>query len=300
MLYAAGAYVSWGLLPIFWKSLHGAGAFEILAHRVVWGLLVGAALIGMRGRWGALREALRDRRTMLVFAASSLLLALNWFVYIWAVNSGHIVETSLGYFINPLVNVALGVIFLRERLRLGQGLAVGVALLGVLYLTLLYGAPPWIALTLALSFGAYGLLRKTAPLASLEGFTLETLLMGAPALAFLLWLGVAGGGAFGNAGPLTTLLLVAAGVVTAVPLLLFAAGARAISMTTLGVLQYISPSLQITLGVTLYGEQLSPQRLLGFGLVWLALAIYSGEGLLRAARRAPPRSEQSATLGAEA
>jgi chloramphenicol-sensitive protein RarD len=288
MLYAAGAYVSWGLLPIFWKSLHGAGAFEILAHRIVWGLLVGVALIALRGRWGALGAALRDRRTLLVFAASSLLLALNWFVYIWAVNAGHLVETSLGYFINPLVNVALGVIFLRERLRFGQGLAVGVALLGVLYLTLLFGAPPWIALTLALSFGAYGLLRKTAPLASLEGFALETLLMGAPALAYLIWLGVFGAGAFGNAGPVTTTLLIAAGVVTAVPLLLFAAGARQISMTTLGVLQYISPTLQLTLGVMLYGEHLSPQRLLGFCLVWLALAIYSGEGLLRATRRAGP------------
>lgn len=288
MVYAAGAYVSWGLLPIFWKALGGVPAFEILAHRIVWGLAVAVLLIALRGRWGALGAALRDRRTLLVFAASSLLLAFNWFVYIWAVNAGHILETSLGYFINPLVNVALGVIFLRERLRVGQGLAVGVALLGVLSLTLLYGAPPWIALGLALTFGAYGLLRKTAPLASLDGFALETLLMGLPALAYVLWLGAAGGGAFGHGGPVTTLLLVAAGVVTAVPLLLFAAGARLITMTTLGVLQYISPTLQLVLGVTLYGEQLGPQRLLGFGLVWVALLIYSGEGLLRSVRRAGP------------
>lgn len=288
IVYAAGAYVAWGLLPIFWKALHGVPAFEILAHRIVWALLVGAALIGLRGRWGALGVALRSRRTLITFAASSLLLAFNWLIYIWAVNAGHLVETSLGYFINPLVNVALGVIFLRERLRLGQGLAVCVALLGVLYLTLLYGAPPWIALGLASTFGAYGLLRKTAALASLEGFALETLLMAAPALIYLSWLGAAGGGAFGHSDAATTLLLVASGIITAVPLLLFAAGARQITMTTLGLLQYIAPTLQLTLGVTLYGEQLGPQRLAGFGLVWLALAIYSGESLLRSARRAGP------------
>jgi chloramphenicol-sensitive protein RarD len=280
MLYALGAYIAWGFLPVFWKSLHEVPAPEILAHRVAWGLVVGVVLASYRIGWGWLGAVLHSRRTLLAFVASASLLSLNWFIYIWAVNAGHIVETSLGYFINPLVNVLLGMLFLRERLRGGQRLAIGVALGGVLYLTFLYGALPWIALALAFSFGCYALLRKMAALESLEGFTLETLLLFPIALAYLLYREVTGGAAFVHAGLSTTLLLACAGLVTAGPLLLFAAGARRISMTTLGILQYIAPSIQLMLGVLVYGESLSAARLVGFCLIWLALAIYTLEGLL--------------------
>ncbi|WP_129670484.1 EamA family transporter RarD [Candidatus Chloroploca sp. Khr17] len=287
VLYAIGAYVSWGLLPIFWKALHHVPALEILANRVVWAM-VAALIVGLfafRTNWGWLFEALRQPRTLLVFVLSASLLSFNWGLYIWAVNADHVVETSLGYFINPLVNVFLGVVVLRERLRIGQGLGIALALAGVLYLTLTYGSPPWIALSLAGSFGLYGLLRKTAPLASIQGFTLETLVMALPALVFLGFVERTTGGTLGHADLFTTTLLISSGVVTAVPLLLFAAGARLVTLTTLGLLQYIAPTLQFLLGVFVYGEYLSTQRLLGFVLVWIALAIYSIEGIITSRRR---------------
>jgi chloramphenicol-sensitive protein RarD len=278
-LYAASAYIIWGVLPLFWKALHGVPAIEILAHRMVWSLLVVLVLLAYQGHWGWLGGALRDRRVVLLFMTTAVVLSINWFVYILAVNSGHIVETSLGYFINPLVNVLLGVLFLRERLRPWQGIAILVALSGVLYLTFNYGAVPWIALTLAFSFGLYGLLRKTAPLNSLEGLTIETLLLFLPALAYLLWLGASGRGAFGTAGLTTTMLLAGAGIPTALPLLLFAAGARRITLTALGILQYIAPSIQFGLGVLIFHEPLTAARLVGFILIWLACAIYSVESI---------------------
>jgi chloramphenicol-sensitive protein RarD len=280
VLYAAGAYAAWGLLPIYWKFLHEVPALEILAHRIVWALAVALALLAARGRWAGLFAAVRSPRTMLAFLASALLLFANWFIYIWAVNAGYIVETSLGYFINPLVNVLLGVLFLRERLRMGQGVAVAVALGGVLYLTAEYGALPWISLGLAFSFGGYGLLRKTAALGSLEGFTLETLLLFPVALAYLIYRESLGEAAFVHAGIGITLLLACGGLVTAVPLLLFAAGARRITLISLGILQYIAPTIQFLLGVLVYGESLSLGRLVGFCLIWLALAIYTVEGIL--------------------
>lgn len=289
VLYAAGAYTAWGLLPIFWKALAGVPALEILANRVVWALVAALGLGFLRGSWGWLAPALRSRRALLIFTLTAALLSFNWGLYIWAVNDGHVVETSLGYFINPLVNVFLGVVFLRERLRPGQALAIMVALAGVLFLTMTYGAPPWIALALAGSFGAYGLLRKTAPLASLEGFTLETMVMFLPALAFLIFTEATTGGALFHVSLGTNLLLVASGVITAVPLLLFAAGARMVTMTTLGLLQYIAPTLQFLLGVLVYGETLTPQRLIGFAIVWAALAIYSLEGAISGGRAARAR-----------
>lgn len=295
-LYAAGAYVIWGLLPLFWHALHAVPAVEILAHRIVWALAVTMLLSAFSGHLPALWANLRNRRTLGIFTLSAALLTVNWGTYIWAVNAGYVVETSLGYFINPLVNVVFGVLFLRERLRPGQIAAVGVALAGVLYLTALYGAPPWIALALAGSFGVYGLLRKTAPLGSLEGLNLETLIAAVPALAYLLLIESSGGGAFLHVGPATDALLIAAGLVTAVPLLLFAAGARQITMVTLGILQYIAPTLQFILGVTFFGEVVTPQRLVGFVIVWLALVIYTVEGLLRAGPgRARPSLKPSPT-----
>lgn len=293
-LYAAGAYILWGLLPLYWKALPTVSALEILSHRVVWALVVTLLLVAYRGRWQWLGAFFTNRRTALTFIGSALLLTFNWFVYIWAVKAGYIIETSLGYFINPLINVLLGVLFLRERLRMGQAAAIAIAAGGVLYLTVQYGALPWIALALASSFGLYGLLRKTATLGSLEGLTLETLLIAPAALIYLLALERGGTAAFAHSGVTTTLLLLFAGVVTSAPLLLFAAAARRITLTTLGLLQYIAPTIQFTLGVLVFGEQLTPQRLVGFCLIWLALAIYTAENLLqgrgpRAALRAAPR-----------
>lgn len=281
---AVGAYILWGLLPIYWKALANVPAFEILAHRIVWALGVALVLVAWRRDWAWLRGVRSNRTTLLTFVATATLITINWGVYIWAVNAGHIVETSLGYFINPLVNVLLGVLFLRERLRLWQGVAVGIALGGVLFLTFLYGSVPWIALVLATSFGFYGLLRKTATLNSLEGFTLETLLLFIPALGYLVYTAWGGAGAFGHSAPTTTLLLIGAGVMTAVPLLWFATSARQISLVTLGILQYIAPTMQFLLGVLVYREALPPERLIGFGMIWLALLIYSGESMLRTVR----------------
>ncbi len=280
MLYAAGAYVIWGLLPIFWKALHAVPALEILAHRMAWSLLVVLLLVAMRGRGRVIMAAVRDWRVLGTFTVTALLLSLNWFVYIWGVNEGYIVETSLGYFINPLVNVVLGMLFLRERLRLWQGVAIAIAVSGVMYLTVSYGRLPWIALTLACSFGLYGLLRKTASLPSLEGLTMETLVLFVPAVAYLIYRHASGQGSFGLVGTIETLLLVVSGIATATPLLLFASGARLLSLTTLGLLQYIAPTLQLLLGVLVYGEQLSASRLAGFCLIWLALAVYTGEGIV--------------------
>ncbi len=284
MWYAVGAYTLWGLLPLFWKALHAVPATEIMAHRVVWTLVVALLLLGYQRNWRWLAAVFQNKRVMLTFLATGLLITLNWFIFIWAANAGYLLETSLGYFINPLVNVLLGVLVLKERLRFGQGLALALALAGVLYLTLSYGRLPWIALSLAGSFALYALLRKTAALDSLEGLTLETLFVCLPALGYLLVRAWTGTGAYGYAGVTTTVLLSCAGLATAAPLLLFAASARRITLTSLGILQYIAPTLHFVLGVVVYGEQLSPTRLMGFGLIWLALVLYTGEGLLQGSR----------------
>jgi chloramphenicol-sensitive protein RarD len=284
LVYAISSYTIWGLLPLFWRLLQDVLPGEILAHRIVWACVLTVGLVLAHKQWAVLWRALRQPKVLGTFAVTALLLSVNWFVYIWAVNNGHVVETSLGYFINPLVSVVLGMLFLNERLRIGQGLAVGLAFLGVLYLTIVYGSPPWISLILAFSFGVYGLLRKTGSLESLVGLTLETLLIAPVALAFLLYQEFTIGGAFGHAGFATSLLLAASGIVTAVPLLLFAAGARRLTLTAVGLTQYIAPTIQFLLGITLFGEPLTPQRLIGFVLIWLALAVYSFEGLVRGRR----------------
>jgi chloramphenicol-sensitive protein RarD len=291
ILYAAGAFIIWGLLPLYWHALDALPPLEILSHRIVWALLVTLILVALRRTgWAWLTQALRTPRTLLTFGLSALLLSVNWWIYIWAVNNGHVIETSLGYFINPLVNVLLGVLFLKERLRPGQAFAVAVAACGVLYLTLQLGSPPWIALSLAVSFAIYGLLRKTANLGSLDGLTLETLLLALPALGFLLFLESRGQGAFPHAGPAISLLLLFGGALTAAPLLLFAAGARRVTLTTMGILQYIAPSIQFLLGLTYFQEPLSTQRLVGFALVWSALLIYTLESTFQGARAARARA----------
>lgn len=279
ILYGIGAYTLWGLLPIYWKALQQVPALEILANRMVWSLAFVVALLVIRRHWSWLRPALGNRRIMLTYLATSSLLAINWLTYIWGVNAGFIIETSLGYFINPLLNVLLGVIFLRERLRIGQFLALCLAAGGVVYLTAVYGAFPWIAITLALTFGFYGLLRKTGSLDSTEGLTLETAVYFLPAMIYMLYLNANNAGSFANSDPRTTLLLVGTGVVTGIPLLLFGAAARRITMTNLGLLQYIAPTMQFLLGVFVYNEAFNRDQLAGFALIWLALIVYSMEGL---------------------
>jgi len=281
VLYALSAYVAWGFLPVFWKAMQAATPLEILAHRIVWSTIFLLLVLLVLRQWQWLGPALRDRRIVLTFAISAVALSINWLTYIWAVNAGHVVESSLGYFINPLVNVLLGVLILQERLRWGQWIAVGLAAAGVLYLTISLGALPWIALTLAFSFGIYGFVRKTAALNSLQGLTLETLFMVVPASLYLFYLEGTHQAAFGPTAPLLSGLLLATGVVTAVPLLLFASGARRIPLSLIGLLQYATPTIQFILGVFLYHEPFSVTKLAGFALIWLALAVYSIESLWR-------------------
>jgi chloramphenicol-sensitive protein RarD len=281
------AYTLWGLLPAYWKAIQVVPPLEILCHRTIWSLAFVLLLLAIRKQWAWLGQVRSNPRTLLMSLGSACLLGLNWFIYIWAVNSGHVVDSSLGYFITPLVNVLLGVLFLRERLRVWQMVAIGSATLGVLALTLGYGAFPWIALSLALSFGFYGLLRKVSPLGSLEGLSLETATLSLPAVAYLVYLEATGGGSFGHAGTYTTLLLAGTGIVTALPLLLFAFAARQVTLATVGILQYIAPTFQFFLGVLVYGEPFTPARLLGFIPIWLALVIYSVDGLREERRRRP-------------
>lgn len=291
ILYGVLAYAMWGLFPIYWKAIQGVPALEILAHRMTWSFLFVLLLLAVTGRWNWIRPILRQPKTLLTFLLTAVLLSINWFVYIWGVNAGYIVQTALGYFINPLVNVLLGMIFLRERLRPWQAVAVLLAAGGVLYLTISYGALPWIALTLAFSFGVYGLLRKTAVLDSLAGLSLETALLFLPALGYLLFLESRDIGAFGHSDLLTTLLLAGAGMATALPLLAFAAAARRVTLITLGILQYMAPTLQFLIGVFIYHEPFSRDQLIGFSFIWLALLIYTGDGLLRHRRRAALRPQ---------
>jgi chloramphenicol-sensitive protein RarD len=278
ILYAALAYTAWGLLPIFFKQLSGVSAFEVVAHRTVWSLFFLLGVLAVRRHWGWLGHALRQPKVLGAFALSALLLAVNWCTYVWAVQNAHVLDASLGYFILPLVSVALGYTFLNERPRLGQWLAVGVAAAGVLWLAVQGGRLPWVALVLACTFGFYGLLRKMGALGALEGLTLETLLMAPVAAVCLAYWGWQGQGALVTAEPRTLAWLLLAGPLTAVPLLLFAAGARRVTLATMGVLQYISPTLQLLVGVWLYGEAFEGPRVAGFSLIWSALVVYSLEG----------------------
>lgn len=291
--YAFSAFTIWGLFPVYFKTLHQIPALEMLAHRMAWSLVFVVAVLLVRHHWAWLGPALRDRRLVARFAASAVLLSANWGIYIWAVNAGHIVEASLGYFINPLINVLFGYAFLRERLRPSQWCAVALAALGVAWLTWQNGAPPWISLALALTFGGYGLLRKTAQLGALEGLALETVLLFPVAVVYLTIIGMAGASHFAHAPLGMQLLLAAAGPVTAVPLLLFAAAARRIPLSMLGLIQYVTPTLQLLTGVLVYGEAFGSTRAIGYGAIWIALALYSFEGL-RATMRAAQRSREAA------
>ena len=284
---AALAYIIWKLFPLYFRHLSHIGALELVLHRSVWSLVFVALLLLAQRRWRALAEVLRQPRKVAVFLLAALLLSSNWLIYVWAVNSGRVLESSLGYFINPLFNVLLGVLVLGERPRRLQWLAIGIAAAGVVWLGWLAGAPPWVALALATSFGLYGLLKKLAPLGALDGLALETLLLAPLAVPALAWL-TAHGGSLDGASASTWAWLLAAGPLTAVPLLLFAYGAQRIPLGTLGLLQYLGPSLQFLLGVWVFHEPLAPARLAGFALIWLALLLYSGESLWQLRRAAAP------------
>jgi len=287
ILAGIGAYLLWGLFPIYWRWLERDPAIEILAHRMVWSLVFMVAVLAVQKEWRWMVQALHNRRTVLIYTLAAILLSLNWYTYIWAVNAGYVVEASLGYFINPLVNFLLGVIFLGEKLRAGQVAAVILAGAGVVYLTVSYGSLPWISLVLASSFGLYGLIKKTAPLESMHGFSLETLVLFLPALGYLVYRDVSGIGAFGHQGVTTTILLALAGPVTSIPLLMFGYSARKIPLSMLGFIQYITPTLQFLLGVFVYFEPFPQARLVGFCIIWLALLVYSLEGVLFKANSSP-------------
>jgi len=279
LLFGASAYGIWGLLPLYWRLLDNAGAVEILAHRFVWALGIMALLLWVRPRAGWWR-ALRQRPAALwCLGAAAMVIAFNWYVYIWGVNHERVVETSLGYFSSPLVTVMVGVVLFRERLRRSQWLALGLAVAAVAWLTFDYGRVPWVAVGLALSFATYGVLKKKAATGAVEGLAVEATIILPGALGYLVWLDHMGRGTFGHDGWSTTLLLIAAGPATAVPLLFFAGAATRIPLTYLGLLQYLTPSVQFVLGVFVFGEPMPPARLAGFVLIWAALAAFAGENL---------------------
>lgn len=285
--YACLAYLLWGLFPIYLKSLQSVPAIEILAHRMLWSLAFLVLVLAVARRWAWIGELAARPRVLLWFTGSAAVVSANWGLFIWAVNSDHVVDSSLGYFINPLVNVLIGALVLHERLRGGQWVAVGIAGLGVAWLTWQAGHLPWIGLALAFSFATYGLMRKTAALGALEGLTLETALLFPFAFGYLAWLAQHGRNSFLEAGAPLQWLLVAAGPVTAVPLLLFAAGARRIPFSLLGVLQYIGPTLQLLIGVWMYREPFPAAKAAGYAAIWVALVVYTAESVWQMRVRAP-------------
>jgi chloramphenicol-sensitive protein RarD len=308
LLNGFAAYGMWGLVPLFWPLLKPAGAIEILAHRMVWSLvLVGVALLVMR-RWAWIGELLRQPHKLVLVTIAAALITVNWGVYIWAVNSGHVVEASLGYFINPLVTIAMGVLILKEQLRPFQWAAVGIGFAAVLVLTIGYGQPPWISLCLAFSFATYGLVKKKVSLGGIESLAAETAVQFVPALAYLLWLTAHGDSAFTTQGPGHAALLAATGVVTALPLVCFGAAAIRVPLSTLGLLQYLAPVFQFLLGILYFHEAMPPERWAGFALVWIALALLTGDALrtahraartLRARTAAPGGVVATGTMGAQ-
>jgi chloramphenicol-sensitive protein RarD len=286
VLSAGCAFFMWGVFPLYLKTLKAIPPLEILSHRVFWSFVMLALILTLRHQWGWITSIKKNPRITAAFIASASMLAINWVVYIWSINHDRIVDASLGYFIAPLFNVLFGVM-LGERLRLWQWISVGLAATGVAWLTISAGQLPWIGLTLAFTFGLYGLLRKTASLGALEGLTLETLVMLPLSALFLLLPESGSSHAFINAGINTSLLLIAAGPVTAIPLLLFAYGARRIPLSLVGILQYIGPTIQLLLGIYLYNEVFSSTKFIGYGLIWCALGLYSIESLCQAWRHSP-------------
>ena len=285
--YAIAAYGIWGLFPLYWKLLRDVPAPQLIGHRIGWSFILLIVIVAFTRQWTAFRAVAFQRRTLAIYTVSAVLISVNWLVYVWSVNAGFVVEASLGYFINPLLSVLLGVVFLRERLNGWQWLAVGLAALGVAVVAVGYGSFPWIALTLASSFGVYGLVKKTAPLNALHGLTLETGILFAPATFYLWSMDQVGQGAFLHTGATSSLLMIGAGLVTTIPLLLFSSAAQRIPLAMMGILQYITPTMLFLLGVFLYKEAFTLAQLIGFGLVWLALIIFSLKGFLARSAQQP-------------
>jgi chloramphenicol-sensitive protein RarD len=283
LLYGVAAYAMWGLFPLYWPLLEPGGAMEILAHRIVWSLAFVVLMLVVRRR--AFRDLPHDRRGLALLSAAAVLIGINWGVFIWAVNHDHVLESSLGYFVNPLVSVALGVFVLGERLRAVQWAAVAVAASGVTVLAVATGRPPWIALTLASTFGTYGLVKKVVGVGAVEGLTIEAAALTPAALGYLAWLTVTGRSTFTSHGADHTLLLISGGAVTAVPLLLFAGAAAAAPLSQLGVLFYLNPTMQFLIGVFVAHEHLSTGRLVGFALVWVALVAFTADSITNHRRR---------------
>lgn len=281
-IYGAAAYTLWGLLPLYWLLVDEAGSVEVVAHRLVWSLVVVLAILAVRRRIARVWSL--GWRSVGLLAVAAVVITINWCVYIWAVTTSQVIEMSLGYFINPLVTVLIGVIVIRERLRPAQWVAMGVAATAVLVLTIDYGRLPWIALTLAFTFATYGLAKKKAAMGAAEGLAVETAILLVPSVAFLVWLEVNDTASFGHSGWELDLFLVGCGLVTAVPLMLFSAAATRVPLTTLGLLQYLAPTLGFILGVTVFDEDVPPVRLAGFALVWVALVIFTADALRRRRR----------------
>ncbi|MBM9606053.1 EamA family transporter RarD [Desulfopila inferna] len=279
MAAATSSFVMWGLLPIYWKLLDTVPAYEILSHRMAWSLVVTLALLAITGHIRGFFQLFREIRQLSYFLLTALILSMNWFIYIWSVNSGHIVEASLGYFINPLVSVCFGVIFLKERMRKVQWISVFLAFLGVSYLTWIYGEVPWIALSLAITFACYGLLRKITTVPALEGLCLETSILFLPACAFLLYFEIAGSRPFLQGSLMQAMLLAGTGVATTAPLLCFCYAAQKIPLFLVGLLQYLSPSISLFVGIFVYHEPFPAERMLGFAIIWMALALLIWDGL---------------------
>ncbi|HET6627410.1 MAG TPA: EamA family transporter RarD [Nocardioidaceae bacterium] len=290
----AAAYAMWGLFPLYWTLLEPAGAIEILAHRVFWSLAVMAALVVVLRRRTQFIALVANPRTRMILVIAAVVIAFNWGGYIWGVNNGHVVETSLGYFINPLVTVLMGVFIIGERLRTLQWVAMGIAGVAVIGLTVELGRPPWVALLLAFSFGSYGLAKKKANAGAVESLALETLVLAPLALGYILFLTAQGTSTFASAGTGHTLLLLSTGIFTAIPLICFGAAATRVSMTTLGLLQYLAPTIQFALGVFVFDEPMPHARLLGYALVWVALAIFTVEAVNHRRRQLRLTTEASA------
>ncbi|MFF2731651.1 EamA family transporter RarD [Streptomyces sp. NPDC058008] len=299
LLYGVGAYGMWGLVPLFWPLLEPSGAVEILAHRMVWSLgVVAVALLALR-RWAWIGELIRQPRRLGLIAVAAAVISVNWGLYIWSVNNGHVVEASLGYFINPLVTIAMGVLLLGERLRPAQWAAVATGFAAVLVLAVGYGQPPWISLALAFSFATYGLAKKKVNMGGLESLAAETAVLFVPALGFLLWLGASGDATFLAGGAGHGVLLAATGLVTAIPLVCFGAAAIRVPLSVLGLLQYLAPVFQFALGILYFHEAMPPERWAGFALVWVALILLTWDAL-RATRRTRAEALRLAVRAAEA
>jgi chloramphenicol-sensitive protein RarD len=279
VLLGLAAWAMWGFFPLYWPLLEPAGAVEILAHRIFWSMLVMLGLVVATRKRATLRATLADRRTRTLLAVASVLITVNWGTYIWGVNHHHVVETSLGYFINPLVSVLLGVVVLGERLRRLQWVALVIAAVAVVALTVEYGHPPWVALILAFSFGSYGLAKKKANAGAVESLVVETLVMSPVALGYLVFLVVTGASTFAGEGAGHSLLLMGTAVITVVPLLCFGGAATRIPLSTLGLMQYLTPTVQFILGLVVFDEPMPAMRWVGFGLIWLALAVFTASTL---------------------